>query len=229
MKYYTCLVLSNSEERLNALNEILKQNDFVTVKTRFVLEFMHAIGFYKPECILIDLDSFQGDELVNTLLKSDKKYLKDALVISNTKIDGYKCVKYENLNTVLNLKKTDITEKQLINFNEKQVTIASSLIRQKLIELGFIPKYNGFYMLAEIILLCSMSNECANLHKLILPAVAHKFDTSISNITQCVRKSIQLRDESKYHYPYAKPTMKQIVKYIIELLNDEFLKIMHNE
>ena len=54
---------------------------------------------------VIDLDSFQGDELVNTLLKSDKKYLKDALVISNTKIDGYKCVKYENLNTALNLKK----------------------------------------------------------------------------------------------------------------------------
>ena len=106
MKYYTCLVLSNSEERLNALNEILKQNDFVTVKTRFVLEFMHAIGFYKPECILIDLDPFHGDELISTLLKSDKKYLKDALVISNTKIDGYKCVKYENLNTVLNLKKS---------------------------------------------------------------------------------------------------------------------------
>ncbi len=227
MKYFTCLILSNSEGRLNNLTELAKTNDFVVVKTRSVVEFIHAVGFYKPECILIDVDSFSGDDVIKLVLNSDKKYLKDAIVLSEIELDGYTCINFDNVSNMLNLKKTAITEKKLISFTDEQLSTASSAIRQKLIELGFIPKYNGFHMLAEIVLLCCINHDSANMHKFILPAVAHKFDTTVSNITQCVRKSIKCRDVRKYDYPYEKPTLKQMVKYIDELLNDKFLEIMH--
>ena len=226
MKYYTCLILSNSETRLLNIADIAKDNNFVVVKTRSVLEFIHAVGFYNPECILIDFDAFAGDDVVNVLLNSNKKYLKDAIIISEMGCDGYTCVNLGNLSNALNLKRASITEKKIIDFNDRQLSIASSTIRKKLIDLGFVPKYNGFHMLSEIVLLCSISRQNTNMHNFILPAVAHKFDTTVSNITQCVRKSIKLRDVSKFDYPYEHPTLKQTVRYISELVNDTLLEIM---
>ena len=228
MNYYTCLILGGNEGRCASIAKCASEEDFSVVKTRGIIEFIHLYGFYKPECVVIDYDSFGGDPLLDALMHSGKGFLSDAIMISDKTKNNATAVTFDSLCDVLREKKKCITELKLINISKNDMKKASSIVSQKLLQLGLVPKYNGFYMLVDIVVFtCIGSGKCPTLHKFILPAVAHNFDTTVTNLTQCIRKLISSRQPNDL-YPYDKPTLKQMVKFISELVRDDLYELMHS-
>lgn len=228
MRKDTCLLLTNSQSNLESLTQVIKDNEFKVVVVNTIVEFVQTLGYYRPECILIDVESFIAEDVVSLVINTDVSYLRQSIILTDKHYEGYTCVTYNRLSYLLKEKKKYLQEKNLNRYTEAQLFCASGVVKEKLLELGFRPKYHGFEMLTEIVVYCGMCDQYGTMYKSVLPAIADKFETSVSNITHCVRKSINTRETTSDIYPYPNASLKQIVKYINEILNPQFLEIMQN-
>ena len=108
MIYYRWLILGNKGKRLNQIEKILKNNGYEVVKAYNILEFIKLNNSFHQNCMIIDYDSLKDNLIVNTIVNTDKKFLKNALIISEKEIDGCNTITLNDLAKVVKLKKENI-------------------------------------------------------------------------------------------------------------------------
>lgn len=227
MSYYTCLVLSG-ESNFSCFAKCIREQKFSVIKTNSVAELFYSYGYYRPDCVVVDYDTFGSDSLLEAMINDEENFIIDIILVSDEKNDDLSTVTLDMLNNILRERQKKIIESKFVNINKNNIGKASNIVSQKLIQLGLMPKYHGFRMLVDVIVFtCVDVGKRPTLHKYILSSVACNHSTTVTNLTQCIRKLISSRIHNDL-YPYDKPTLKQMVMFVSELVKEDLHKVMYD-
>ncbi len=222
MIFFKSVILGVKGKRLNQIASVLKENKFEVIKTYTALKFVTLTYSLHPNCLLLDYDSLKDNIIVNAMITQGKSFLKNAILISDTKIEGLYTTPLNDLTTAIQLKKNNIIKKNLPTFTNKDYFTTHLTISKYLLDNGLSPKYSGFTMLADFLTLFKLSQkQDADFYGIILQSITHKYNTTSRNIAQNIREILVHSTNNELMPTYSEPNLKQIINHLhTKLLQD---------
>lgn len=224
---FNCLILTKSQQTVDEMFKMSHKNDMALMRTNGVVEFLHEYACINPELTIIDYDSFNDVSIINKMLELSVKSLRGTLIFTNSDKEfyGFKVFRrLEELEDEIVVRKMILLNSRYLVLSDEESMHLRSIISDYLVDYGYLPKYQGFVYLKEVIYI-NLTNQIVdkNLSKGILPLVAKKYFTTKNGVEQALKTLISSRNKnSKKYYPYGdKPSIKEVVNYISEMLYND--------